>query len=196
MLKKVLNFLVFDVIETIVIALAIFVIIDVFITSPHVVSGESMEKSFLNNEFIFINELDYRFGTPERGDVIVFAHDPTHDYIKRIIGLPGDKVMLHNGNVYLNGLELNESLYLTPGNMTYGLDFLANDKTITVPKGEYFVLGDNREESSDSREWGFVEKSAIHGRAWVVYWPANEAEVVSRVKYVKEGDELVAKKAG
>lgn len=195
LLKKVFGFIVFDILETVVIALAIFVVIYVFIASPHIVVGHSMDNSFANNEFLLINEFDYRFQAPQRGDVIVFKFDPTHDYIKRIIGLPGDKVYVHNGYAYVNGKKLDESAYITPGNLTYGLHFLPNDTTVTVPQNQYFVMGDNREESSDSREWGFVDKSAIEGKAWIIYWPVNKAEIVPNITYITKGDTLVAKRS-
>ncbi len=191
-LKKIFGFIVFDIVETVVIALAVFVIIYIFIASPHIIVGHSMDTSFSDGEFLLINELSYRFGEPQRGDVIVFKFDATHDYIKRILGLPGDKVEVMNGSLFLNGKQVDESAYVTKDNYTSGLDFLADDKTITVPADKYFVLGDNRRESSDSRQWGFVDKSAIKGKAWVVYWPLQKAEFVPSETYTTQGNVIVA----
>lgn len=194
MLKKVLGFIVFDIVQTVVVALAIFAIVYIFIASPHVIVGHSMDTSFANGEFVLVNKFLYHFEEPQRGDVIIFKYSPTADYIKRIIGLPGDSVELIGGYVYVNGKKLQESAYINPGNLSYGLDFLANNKKIIVPINHYFVMGDNREESSDSREWGFVDKNAIDGKVFLVYWPANEIEIVPSVHYTVEGNELVATK--
>lgn len=192
--KNFLNFIVFDVLETIVIALAIFVVIYVFLVSPHIVVGQSMDVTFANGEFLLINEIGYRVSTPQKGDVIVFKFDAEHDYIKRIIAMGGDKVLLKDGSVYVNDEKLNESIYVTPGNLTYGLDFLSNNQEITVPKGKYFVLGDNREASSDSREWGFVDRDKIEGKAWLVYWPVKSFRLMSDVRYKDTNHTLVAYK--
>jgi signal peptidase I len=191
-LKKILSFLIFDVLETLVIALAIFVVIYVFIASPHIIVGDSMNKDFSNGEFLLVNKLAYRIGNPQRGDVIVFKFDPTHDYIKRIIGLPGDTVSLYNGRVYVDGNVMNEGAYVSKGNYSYGLDFLQEDHMVKVPKDEYFVMGDNREESSDSRQWGFVKRSAIDGKAWIIYWPVKNLELVPGVTYTNHNSSLTA----
>lgn len=190
-IKKALHFVIFDLIETVVISLAIFVVIYIFIASPHIVVGHSMDTSFADGEFLLVNEFLYHFQQPQRGDPIVFKFDATHDFIKRIIGLPGDHVYLHGGYVYLNGKKIDEP-YVTKGNLTYGLDFLRDDTQITVPANEYFVLGDNRDESSDSREWGFVDKSAIHGKVFVIIWPPQEMHIVPSYGYTPQGNDLVA----
>jgi signal peptidase I len=193
-IKTFVGFVFVDILQTVVVALAIFVVVYIFIASPNIIVGSSMYKSFHDGEFLLTNKLQYHFQTPQRGDVIIFKFDPTHDYIKRVIGLPGDTIMLNEGSVYLNGKKLDESAYITPGNLTYGLDFLQNNKTIQVPAHQYFVLGDNREESSDSRQWGFVDQSAIEGKAWLVYWPLNSVEVAPTIKYTSVGNDIVASK--
>ncbi len=192
-MNKFLKFLFFDVIETLFISAAIFVFVYIFVASPHIVYGDSMESTYVSGEFIMINEFQYRFENPKRGDVIVFQTS-TVPFIKRVIGLPGDRIELVNGNVFLNGELLNESAYINAGSVTEGMDFLPNNKTITVPKNEYFVMGDNRNVSSDSREWGFVKKSQIFGRVFVVYWPSNDFHFVRSVKYINEGNKIVAEK--
>lgn len=191
-LKGVLRFLVFDVLETIIISLAIFAFIYYFIASPHIIVGSSMNKSFADGEFLLVNKIDYRLASPQRGDVIVFHYDTTHDYIKRILGLPGDSISVNNGTLYVNGKQVIENIYVTNGNLTYGLDFLHNGETIVVPSHHYFVLGDNREQSSDSREWGFVNIEAIVGKAFLIYWPLQQVEIVPSIQYTVHGGTLVA----
>ena len=97
------------------------------------------------------NKLLYRFQDPQRGDVIIFKYSDTQDFIKRVIGLPGDKVMLKDGHIYINDQLLDESAYLSNSIYTNGGEFLHEGETITVPDNEYFVCGDNRPHSSDSR---------------------------------------------
>lgn len=184
----------FDILETFVIGIGFFVIVYSFIASPHVIIGTSMDDSFANGEFLFADKVSYRMHNPERGDVIIFKFSESADYIKRIIGLPGDKIMLHDGFVYLNGTKMIETAYIKNGAYTFGMSFLSNDKTITVPKGEYFVLGDNREESSDSRQWGYVSRDVIEGKAWCIYWPLNKVGGVTPVTYKNEIDQIVGVK--
>lgn len=108
----------------------------------------------------------------ERDDVIIFKSpkNPEVEYIKRVIGLPGETVMLKSGEVYINGKKLDESKYLSPGVQTYAGAFLAEGQTQTIPAGQYFTLGDNRPHSSDSREWGFVPQENIISKASFCYW--------------------------
>jgi len=171
-----------DLVETLVIAGAIFVVIYAFLFRPYQVNGTSMFPNFQNGEYILTNLINLRFGTPQRGDVIVFIAPPDQekDYIKRVIGLPGDTIMVKNGNVYLNGQELDESAYLPSDYKTYGGTFLADGVQKTVPSGNYFVMGDNRNFSSDSREWGYVPKAKLIGISTLVYWPPPDFKFVTR----------------
>ena len=140
-----------------------------------------MYPTFLDKEYVLTNIITLRFNKPKLGDVIVFKSppDPEKDYIKRVIGTPGDTVMIKDGDVYLNGLPLNQSTYLQLSVKTYGGSFLKEDETITVPADSYFVMGDNRSGSSDSREWGYVPFESIIGESYFVYWPLNKAELIS-----------------
>jgi signal peptidase I len=133
---------------------------------------------------LLTDKVTYRFEAPKRGDVIVFVApvNQEDDYIKRIIGLPGDTVSVSNGYVLVNGIQLKEN-YLDPSVYTSGGQFLANDSVVTVPADEYFVMGDNRPYSSDSRSWGFVPKKNITGRAWFIYWPLSRSGAVAKVSY-------------
>ena len=140
-----------------------------------------MYPNFHNNDYVLTNLVTLRFGPPVQGDVIVFKAppDPTKDFIKRVIGVPGDTVMVSNGKVYVNGKLLDESAYLNPSVMTYGGTFLPDNDTITVPANDYFVMGDNRPYSSDSREWGFVPTQNIIGKSFFIYWPLSDAKTIS-----------------
>ena len=178
-LRKIYAFFI-DTIQSILVAAAIFLVIYMFLFRPFQVNGESMFPNFKDKQYVLTNLITLRFNKPKLGDVIVFKAppDPSKDFIKRVIGVPGDTVMLKDGDVYLNGQKLNQSDFLDPNVKTYGGSFLKDGDTITVPDNEYFVMGDNRPYSSDSREWGFVPVGNIIGDSMVVYWPINEMEVV------------------
>lgn len=173
-----------DIIQVIIFAVSIFLFIYLLVAQPHKISGESMETNFHNNEYILTEKVTYDFNKPKRGDVVVFKAPPDgHDeYIKRIIALPGEQVMVQNCKVYINGQILNES-YL-PDNLCTGPGtFIGEGQTLTVPDNNYFMLGDNREHSLDSRFIGFIDKSKFTGRAWIVYWPVKNAGVVKGAAY-------------
>jgi len=174
-----------DFIETIVIALAIFVVVYLFLFQPHQVKGSSMFPNFSDGEYILTDKISYRFSKPNRGDVVVFKSPQNKeiDFIKRIIGLPNDSIMVNGGYVFVNGAKLDESVYLPSDYITNPGAFLRDDRTVTVPAGNYFVLGDNRNHSSDSREWGFVPESDIIGKAWLRYWPIKNFGLVAHVSY-------------
>ena len=143
-----------------------------------------MEPNFPNSEYLLTDKVTYRFGEPKRGDVIVFKA-PTgegEEFIKRIIGLPGDRIAVRNGKVLLNDKELKEE-YIPEISPTYGGNFLAENESFTIPEGNFFVLGDNRPHSSDSRSWGTITKDKITGRAWLVYWPPKNAGLVHKINY-------------
>lgn len=173
-----------DLVETLVIAGAIFVVIYALLFRPFQVNGQSMYPNYRNGEYILTNLIVMRLKSVERGDVVVFESpiDREKDFIKRVIGTPGDEVMLRAGFVFLNGVKLDES-YLTSDVRTYGGTFLTEGKTVKVPEGQYFVLGDNRSFSSDSREWGFVSKNKIIGKSFLVYWPITDLRLVKHAKY-------------
>lgn len=174
-----------DLVETLVIAGAVFVVIYAFLFRPFQVNGQSMFPNYHNGEYILTNLIVLKFDKLERGEVVVFK-SPTNqekDFIKRIIGLPGETVSLKNGAVLVNGKVLDESSYLPPDYKTYGGAFLSEGNNVTVPDGSFFVLGDNRGFSSDSREWGFVSKDKLIGKSFVVYWPPQDFKLVQQGKY-------------
>ena len=179
-----------DFLETIALAFIIFILIDTFVMQPHVVKGNSMLPNFHTGERIFTESVGYRFGTPKRGDVIVFRYPyaPDNEYIKRVIGLPGDEIKLSSGGVIIfdalhpQGFALKE-LYLGKDVMTVGKKFLTDNTTYKVPDNTYFVLGDNRQESSDSREWGTVPKNNVIGRVFLRYWPPSALSLIKGFNY-------------
>lgn len=169
-----------DTVQTILLFASFFIVIWLFLFRPFQVNGSSMYPNFHDGEYVLTNLIVLRFQEPKRGDVVVFKApiDKDKDFIKRVIGTPGDTVSLKDGEMYLNNEKLDEASYLDQSVKTYGGSFLRDGESVTVPRGEYFVLGDNRSNSSDSREWGFVRKSDIIGESSVVYWPINQSRVV------------------
>lgn len=157
-----LSFLV-DVLETLILSVVLFVSINI-ISARIRVDGDSMEPTLVSGEYVVVNRLSYRLGHPQRGDIIVFhfPRDPKEEYIKRVIGLPGDEVNVMNGLVYVNGQSLDENYLDVKMNYT---------GSWTVPTGQLFVLGDNRNNSSDSHDWGTVPMDYVVGKAVLVYWP-------------------------
>lgn len=171
-----------DILETVVFALAIFVVVYLFLAQPHQVQGSSMVPNFTNGEYILTNKILYRFDEPQRGDVIVFKSPTQKDFIKRVIGLPHDTVRVENGKVYVNDKELPEK-YLPDGVYTQEGQTLNNSETVTIPEGKYIVFGDNRNQSSDSRDWGWITKKDIIGKAWIIYWPLSKLDIVPHATY-------------
>lgn len=173
-----------DFLETIVVALSIFVVIYLFLFQPHEVKGSSMEPNFHNNEYILTDKISYRFREPERGDVIIFKapRNPDVDYIKRVIALPGERVKVDKGYIYVNDKKLNEK-YLIDSTPIFPGSFVQEGVDITVAEDEYFVMGDNRPHSSDSREFGPIGKDLIIGRAFFRYWPLTELGQVPQINY-------------
>lgn len=166
-----------ELLKAFVFAMVIIVPIRYFIVQPFFVRGASMEPNFRDSEYLIVDQLSYLFREPKRGEVIVFRYpqDPSQFFIKRIIGLPGETIHVDGGHVavssgmYPSMLQLDESPYLSRSVRTGG------QMDINLRSDEYFVLGDNREASSDSRSWGAVQKSAIMGRAWIRAWPLSRA---------------------
>jgi signal peptidase I len=150
----------------------IAVVLIVFIYQPVKVEGTSMEPTLENQERIFINKFTYRFGLGDisRGDTVVFWYplEPSKSYIKRVIGIPGDRIRIEDGQVYVNGQKQIEEY--VPDVFR---DHISREEEV-VPSGRYFVLGDHRSSSSDSRTWGYVPRELIYGKAVFVYWPLTK----------------------
>lgn len=151
------------------ISLGFSLFIIVFLYQPVKVEGTSMMPGLADQERIFINKIAYRFGPIERGDVVVFRYpgDHTKNYIKRIVGVPGDRIEIVRGNVYVNGQRLEESYVPAQFRDERSMSELM------VPEDRYFVLGDHRNLSSDSRDFGAIERDAVFGKAVFAYWPMD-----------------------
>jgi signal peptidase I len=167
--SRLLNLLA-EVLQTVLIALGLFLVVNL-VTARIRVEGNSMEPSLHDGEFVVVNRLSLVWEEPGRGDIVVFHFplDPTRRYIKRVIGLPGDVVSVLDGEVLVNGTTLDEPYIAAPP--TYTGEW-------TVGDGEVFVLGDNRNYSSDSQNWGNLSQDAIIGKAVLVYWPPTEIGLI------------------
>lgn len=177
--RKIYTFFI-DTIQTLLLVFAIFLIVYIFLFRPFQVNGNSMYPNFFHKQYILTNIIVLQLKKPILGDVVIFRAptDPEKDYIKRVIGIPGDNILLKDGEVYLNGRLLDEKEYLDPSIKTYGGTFLSEQQATTIPKESYFVMGDNRLESSDSREWGFINLKSIIGQSFFTYWPLNQAGII------------------
>lgn len=174
---------IFESIEGIIIALALCIVLYLFLITPHEVNGISMSPNFKDGEYLIANKLTYRLSEPKRGDVVIFKHSETQDYIKRIVGLPGETIEIRDGSYYINGERLNESEYLAPTVTTSEGNALREGDLYKIPEGEYFASGDNRPDSSDSRTFGSIEEESIKARAWIVYFPFNQFRIVEHPTY-------------
>jgi signal peptidase I len=163
-----------DIIETLVLAGILFLGINA-VSARVRVDGFSMIPTLEDGEFVLVSKINYRFGDVERGDIIVFHFpmDPEQELIKRVIGLPGDTISVQSGMVSVNGQMLDEP-YIAAAPAYSG--------NWTVPDGQLFVLGDNRNDSSDSHSWGFLPYEKVVGKAVVIYWPPQVWEVIQHTK--------------
>ncbi|GIM45907.1 signal peptidase I [Collibacillus ludicampi] len=172
--------------KSIAIALLLAFLVQKFIVEFFVVSGPSMNHTLANNERLLVNKIPYYFHNPQRGDIIIFQENPTEAWVKRVIGLPGDKIKIDHGQLYINGVKVDEPYINNPMSPTY--DFPAATPTgksssqasITVPPGELFVMGDNRDVSVDSRVIGPIKISQVIGQAEAVVYPFDQIKWLSR----------------
>lgn len=162
-----------EILETILISAILFLSINAVSTRIRV-DGSSMEPGLHTGEFILVDKISYRFGKPQRGDIIVFysPRDPSQEYIKRVIGLPGDKVEMNEGQLFVNDQLIYEP-YIKASPAYPG--------SWSVPEDSLFVLGDNRNNSSDSHTWGVVPLTNVIGRALIIYWPPQQWGLVDHI---------------
>ena len=178
-----------DIFETLVIALSIFLIVYLFLMQPHQVNGQSMIPNFESGDYVLTDKISYRLGEPQRGDVVVFhapssAHCPQGtgcDFIKRVVGLPGELVEIKDSQIFVNSESLGE-VYIPDEFQTEAGSFTRN-KSVSLGDNQYFVVGDNRPHSSDSRVWGPIDKSMIVGKAFFRYWPPETMGVIESIRY-------------
>lgn len=182
------NFLL-EFIQSIVLALSVFVVLYLFVAQPNEVNGSSMYPNFEDKEYLLTEKLSYRFGDPKRGDVVIFKAPPSEpcaasecEYIKRVIGIPGDRVMVKGGQVYLNGKMLDQSDFLATSVLTTEESFMREGMEVVVPEGQYLCFGDNRPNSRDGRAFGPIDRDLIIGKAFFVYWPLPRVAFVPKVE--------------
>ncbi len=168
--------------EPFLIAAILAILIRTFILGPYKIPTGSMRPTFLEGDRIFVDKLSYRFNPPKRGDILVFKYpkDKKKDFVKRLVGEPGDQIEIRDGKILLNGRILDDSPF--SGHYYYNRDdwaFGKREEVIAVPPDSYFVLGDNSAQSSDSRNWGFVPEKNVVGKAFFIWWPPK------RIKFVR-----------
>lgn len=178
--------------ESIIVAFLMAMVIRTFLVQAFKIPTGSMRPTLLEKDLILVNKFIYgakipftkyylpKVRNPQRGDVIVFIYpeDPKKDFIKRLVGLPGDAVEIKSGSIYVNGKPLTDPVFNHIYYYNRG-DYALEGQKITVPKDSFFVLGDNSASSKDSRYWGYVPRSSILGKALIIYWPLN------RIKKIK-----------
>ena len=170
-----------EVVETILLTVIIFLVLNLT-TGRFQVRGSSMEPTLHDGQYLVIGKVMYWIHPPERGDVIVFRppQNPAEDYIKRIVGLPGEQVEIRDGAVWVDGTPLEEPYVTSLGPYS---------STWTLGDGEYFVLGDNRTNSSDSHTWGTLPEENVVGKAWLCYWPPEEWSMVAHHVFPDSDDQ-------
>ena len=188
-------------IEAIIIAILIAVVIRTFIVQAYKIPSRSMVPTLLVGDHLLVNKFIYGvkipvirriivpITDPKRGDIIVFIYpnDRTKDYIKRVIGVGGDKIEIKNKNIFINDQPYKDAFGIYSDNTTYPAIMQPRDNfgPVTVPRGSLFVMGDNRDESADSRFWGFVDLKDVEGKALLIYWSWNSEEQDSLLKKIR-----------
>lgn len=163
--------------KALAIAIALAFIIRTFIFAPFIVEGQSMESTLHNEEKLVVNKAIYYVSEPKRGDIIVFHAEPTRDYIKRVIGVAGDTVEVKNDVLYVNGKAVDEPYLTLNREEMNGTPLTEDVPLIKIPQGHIYVMGDNRQNSHDSRKIGPVDLKTVVGRAEFVFWPFNHVRM-------------------
>lgn len=172
----------FNFLKTIALIVILALVIRIFLIQPYIVEGQSMEPAFSDRDYLITEKVSYRFGNPVRGEVIIFhpPDDMKTSYIKRVVGLPGETVSIQSGKVYINGQPINEPYLLTnEGTLVAS----GTQLSITLTGDQFFVLGDNRNHSRDSRELGPIPRQNIISHVWFRLYPFNEITTFPKVKY-------------
>jgi len=177
----------FEIVETVVLTLVIFFVVETFVAQPFKVEGASMEATLAPNTYLLIDKLTPHWAPYGRGDIVVFDPPPNVGpagvpFVKRVIGLPGDHVELRDGTVYVNGVALDERYTFADG-AEPRTDPLSETTSWVVPAGDLFLLGDHRNDSEDSRAFGPIEITRVIGRAWLRYWPIGTLGTISTPTY-------------
>ncbi len=178
-LKSVIDF-VMDILETITFVASLFIVVYLFIVQPNQVKGGSMEPTFFSGDYIFTSKITYKFRDIERGDVIVFKapSNPKIEYIKRVIAIPGDTVVIRGSNVIVNGQTITEEYIAAPTNL-FDSSIVKDGQTISIGDDNLFVMGDNRPKSSDSRDFGPIHENSIIGQVFYRYFPMDRMQFIT-----------------
>lgn len=178
-----------DFVQSIVLAMSVFVLLYLFVAQPNEVKGNSMLPNFVNGELLLTDKLTYQFSDPKRGEVVVFKAPPSEpcaedecEYIKRVMAVSGDRVMVAGGQVFLNGKPLSQD-FLPKDYVTVAGGYLTEEVERVIPAGQYLCMGDNRSHSRDGREFGPIKKELIVGRAFFKYWPLKAIGLVPAVRF-------------
>ena len=174
-----------EMVRVVLISLAIILPVRYFLIQPFYVKGASMEPTYNDHEYLIINEIAYRLREPERGEVVVFRYpnDPSQFFIKRVVGLPGETVVVGKGRVKILSAARSEGYYLDESDYLASGTYVAGDRRVTLGQNEFYVLGDNRGSSLDSRVFGPVPRKNIVGRVWLRGWPLEKAAVFKLPTY-------------
>lgn len=173
---------IWEMVRVAVISLAIIIPVRYFLIQPFYVKGASMEPNFYDHEYLIIDEISYRFNQPQRGDIVVFKYpkDPKQFFIKRVVGLPGERVKIEDNKIYIDGTILTEAYLDSEAETVLALRGYGD---VVLGSDEYFLLGDNRSQSLDSRSFGPVKREYIIGRTWLRGWPFNRVTFFSAPEY-------------
>jgi signal peptidase I len=174
-----------EIVETLVLTLLIFWVIQSFVAQPYRVEQQSMETTLEPDQYVLVDKLTPHWDTYKRGDIVVFTPPKgwasgTTDtpYIKRVIGIGGDTITIHDGKVFVNNVQLVEPYVFQENGKPQQTEDVLQTGEWVVPKGELFLMGDHRQSSADSREFGTVAVDKVIGRAWLRYWPINTLEIL------------------
>jgi len=181
----------FEIVETLVLTLIIFLVIQTFVAQPYKVQQQSMEHTLEPDQYVLVDKLTPRFDTYKRGDIVVFSPPPDWSreddtpFIKRVIGLGGETVEIRDGAVFIDGTKIDEPYLFaaTDGEPTQPTTVPDDEHRWVIPAGELFLMGDHRSNSSDSRMFGPVETGQVIGRAWLRYWPINVFGILPTPNY-------------
>ena len=174
----------FEIVETLVLTLIIFFVIQTFVAQPYQIRQQSMETTLEPDQYVLVDKLTPRFDTYKRGDIVVFnppvawQQENGTPYIKRVIGVGGDTVEIRDGKVFIDGTELEEPYVFQEDGEPQPTEDPLNQERWVVPDGELFLMGDHRGSSADSREFGTVKLDSVIGRAWLRYWPISTFEIL------------------
>jgi signal peptidase I len=174
----------FGLVQFLIVLAAVGILVYLYLLRPFQVKGFSMYPTFSDKQYLLVNQVAYESKSPEYGDIVVFTapDDPSRDYIKRVVALPGDSVMIADSVLFVNDVAVDESSYLRDNTLTLEGKFLKEGVEIVVPADSFFLAGDNRPGSNDSRDYGPVPNDNFIGKVWISLWPREDFGVVTHLR--------------